>query len=156
MQKLTGDPSTKEYWNNRVKQIPDMKDMLFLDGRREEYWTRVRHYLMGMEPGEVLDIACGYGQFAKIFKPKDYIGVDFSQEMIKLAKEKNPDYIFICQDAKTFTCEPGDYVIEVNSLRSLAMTAEQFIEKFKPYAKRAVVCLEADRFVIEQIYADNK
>lgn len=153
MQKLTGDPSTKEYWNNRVKQIPDLKDMLFLDSRREEYWKRIRNYLTGMEPAEVLDICCGFGQFAMHFDKDKYLGVDFSEEMIKLAYKYNPDHKFMQSDAKDYTpTRKFDVIFEVNSLRSLNMTAEQFIEKFKPFAKRAVACLEADQFVIHQIY----
>lgn len=155
MQRLDGDPRTKEYWNDRVKKIPDPKDMLFLDGRREDFWQRVRYYLRGMEPGPVLDLCCGYGQFSRLFATNDYLGIDFSKEMIKLAKEKNPNYQFIEHDVKTFIPEPVDVIFEVNSLRSLGMSAEDFITTFKPYAKRAVACLEADQFIIYQIY-DNK
>lgn len=157
MQKLTGDPTKKEYWDSRVKKIPDKKDMLFLDGRREEFWERARQTLLQWHNLEVLDVCCGYGQFAPVFEPGNYTGVDFSEEMIRLANQELDLYNFVLLNAKDFTpAQEYDVVFEVNSLRSLGWTAEEFINYYKPFAKRAVISLEADQFIIHQIYGTDK
>lgn len=154
MPKITGDPSTKQYWNLRVKKVPDLKDMLFIDARRDEYWRRVRETLVIWHNLKVLDVACGYGQFSDLFD--HYTGMDFSEEMIRLANEKHPSKTFELLDvAQAEYFSVFDVIFEVNSLRSLGWTAEQFIKKFKPFAKIAVACLEADQFIIHQIYANN-
>jgi len=43
----------------------------------------------------VLDVACGYGRFAKYFDSNSYTGVDFSKSFIELAEESNPDHKFV-------------------------------------------------------------
>lgn len=43
----------------------------------------------------ILDIACGYGRFARYFNQNSYVGVDFSKSFIQLAEESNPDYKFV-------------------------------------------------------------
>lgn len=45
--------------------------------------------------GPVLDIACGYGRFAKYFDTSSYIGVDLSKSFIEIAEENNPGYKFV-------------------------------------------------------------
>lgn len=50
----------------------------------------------------VLDLCCGTGDFSKIinkiYPRAKVIGIDFSNEMLKLAKEKNPNGVFIQAD----------------------------------------------------------
>lgn len=150
---LKGDPTTPEYWDRRVTSIPDKKDMLFLDHRREEFWKRVREQLRLWNGFNVLDIACGYGQFAEFFMPSTYTGVDFSLEMIKLAEKSWPEHKFVIGNAKEGFYGKFDVIFEVNSLRSLGISAEEFIEKFSPHASVAVACLEADQFTIKQLYS---
>ncbi len=152
-----GDPTTPEYWDKRVKASKDEEDMIFLDGRRREYWDRVRRHLQVWKSMHVLDVACGFGKFAECFEPPYYRGIDFSLEMLKLAREKFPHHRFSLKSAREEPPEPADrekydVIFEVNSLRSLGMTAEDFIHKFRPYARIAVACLEADRFTIENVY----
>lgn len=149
-----GDPSTKDYWEQRVLNAPNEKDMLFLDPRREEFWERVRGQLSVWCGKSVLDVCCGYGQFATIFS--NYEGIDFSENMIALAKKKYSQHDFRCIDIKTHL--PNrlyDVIFEVNSLRSLGWSPEDFNNRFKEYAK-IIVCLEADRFTIFQSYDKRK
>lgn len=49
----------------------------------------------------ILDLGCGNGRFFKIFesKPVDYFGVDNSEKMVKIAKEKYPKGNFQVADA---------------------------------------------------------
>ncbi len=149
-----GDPTTPEYWNLRVATATNDDDMIFLDPRRGQFWERVHAELRKWHGDfQVLDVACGFGRFAKEFDPARYQGFDFSEEMLKLARERNPFHTFHQTDVRGDRKFPRvDVVFEVNSLRSLGLTAEEFIAKFRPYAKIAVACLEADRFTIENLY----
>lgn len=125
------------------------KDMLFLDSRREEYWERVRTFLDGWRDGTCLDVCCGFGQFAKMFNPDNYSGIDFSEAMRNLAVKKNNGYLFEAEDGRTFIPRRKyDIVFEVNSLHSMKWDAKGFIEHYKPYANKAVACLEADNFTV--------
>lgn len=124
-----------------------MKDMLFVDGRRDEYWRRVREQLMQWKDLRVLDVCCGFGQFADMFQ--NYIGVDFSEEMLKLARERNPGKEFILADAKQKVEGNYDVIFEVNSIHSMGLSPEEF---FKIHKAKYVVCLEADQFTIKQNY----
>ena len=46
-------------------------------------------------PGEsVLDLGCGDGRAAGFFAPKDYFGIDYSAERIKVARDQHPSHAF--------------------------------------------------------------
>lgn len=154
MSKINGNPSEQGYWEERIKLYKDnLADMIFLDPRREDYWGRVKQELQSWPVLEVLDVCCGYGQFSDMFHSKDYTGIDFSQGMIELANKLHPDYCFKQMDIKEISAfDKFDIIFEVNSLRSLGWTSDQFFEKFKPYAKKIIACLECDEFKIFNIY----
>ena len=82
----------------------------------------------------------------------DYHGVDFSGEMIKLARKKNPDKLFEIEDIKEFDGEKYDLIFEVNSLHTLGMSPEDSFNKFRKHARKAIACLECDKFTIFNIY----
>lgn len=50
---------------------------------------------------KILDLGCGNGRLSEVLKENDidYIGIDNSREMIKIAKEKYPKEKFILSDA---------------------------------------------------------
>lgn len=133
--------------------------MIFLDGRRAEYWRRVRLQLgqWAVQDLNVLDVACGFGKFADVFVPLNYVGIDFSDEMIALAKKEKALYHFERTDVKEWK-PPGtfDVIYEINSLRSLGLTADGFVNLFRPYATMAIATLEADEFRITQLYPDQR
>lgn len=73
----------------------------------------------------VLDTCCGTGDFVRIIKkisPKaKVIGLDFSQNMVKLAKQKNPKGTFIVGDCTNLPFGDGefDYVTNGFGLRNI-------------------------------------
>ena len=51
-----------------------------------------------------LDVACGTGNISKLLIELGFkvVGVDISQEMIAIARQKFPDEVFICADSRYF------------------------------------------------------
>lgn len=57
---------------------------------------------MGIKPSLMLDMACGTGTLTNIMSKRGYdmIGADISADMLSVAREKNPDILFLCQDMR--------------------------------------------------------
>jgi len=99
----------------------------FMDAPYED-WADYIESLWG-NPHLVLDLACGTGTMAEILTKRGYdmIGVDISSEMLMVAKQKNPDILFINQDMRNFElygsvdaviclCDSLNYILEYNEL----------------------------------------
>lgn len=104
------------YWNWRVATHLDREKEMIWYGAVDKYdrFTNLAEAVLSQfKDKKVLDVGCGYGRFAHIFKPENYLGVDFSEEMIRLARQKNPGYKFEIQDINTWeTEERFDMVFE--------------------------------------------
>ncbi|MEW6482364.1 MAG: glycosyltransferase, partial [bacterium] len=60
----------------------------------------------------ILEIGCSTGDFIGQLKPKRGVGIDFSTEMIRIARNKYPKYEFLVDDAEDLHInEKFDYVI---------------------------------------------
>ncbi len=59
---------------------------------------------MPRKPELVLDLACGTGSLTSVLARRGYdmIGLDISADMLSVAKEKEPDILYICQDMRAF------------------------------------------------------
>lgn len=144
--------ATSDYWNKRVIAAGgNLKDMIFIDPRREDFWERVWGQLSLWEDQDVLDVCCGFGKFSHRFQM--YTGLDVSEEMIGLARENYPAKDFHLFDVLNDKyAGMADVVFEVNSLHSLGLTPQEFYDKFKDNARSVVACLECDQFTIFNKY----
>jgi len=110
--------------------------------KREEIWEETRFlfndYLI---PGEkVLDLGCGNGRYFPLFKEKtvDYFGIDTSEELIKIAKEKIPEGRFQVGDALNLPF-PNNFFDKVYSIAVLHhIPSEHFRLQFLKEAKRTL------------------
>jgi SAM-dependent methyltransferase len=90
----------------------------------------------------VLEIGCGTGELLNAVKPKYGVGIDFSEEMIKIAAESFPEYKFMVDDIENLQLnEKFDYVI----LSDLTMSLWDVQRAFR-YLQN--VCHEKTRIVI--------
>lgn len=86
---------------NRVKYIYDLEsshyDFVRFQNPLGEYINKYEQDLvLNQVKGKTLELCCGTGRFAEHIK--EYCGIDFSSEMLKRAKEKNPEKKFILLD----------------------------------------------------------
>ena len=118
---------SKDYWNKRVRQSTDLKAMVFADNRFDEFNRRTREALKPYQDKKVLDVGCGYGRVSDMFE--NYLGIDPSEEMIKLAKELHPDKKFEIGDVGS-KYSGFDVAFAVMCLSSFGISAEEFAQRF--------------------------
>ncbi len=56
-------------------------------------------------PERVIDVGCGTGEFASLFAPEGYLGIDVHPGYTRFAARAHPRHRFVCADALTW---PGD------------------------------------------------
>ena len=91
--------------------------------RRNRFYHRVieKNYKFIIPEGsKVLELGCGTGELLAAVKPSLGVGVDFSEEMLKIARNNHPHLKFILADAANYaTDEEFDYIIISDLLSSL-------------------------------------
>lgn len=96
---------TKQHWNAEGYQ----SDFQFV----HQYGEDVLQLLGDVRGKRILDLGCGNGVLtAKLASMgAEVVGMDRSEEMLKLAREQHPELWFSCQDASVFSFdEPFDAV----------------------------------------------
>ncbi len=85
------------------------------------YKTIYKYYAFTIpENSKVVEIGCGTGDLLYRVKPSMGLGIDFSEEMIRLAREKYPQLVFMVKDAEDMDLkETFDYIIVSDLLSSL-------------------------------------
>ncbi len=83
----------------------------------------------------ILDLGCGPGQASKIFCKRKHIvtGLDFSEEMLKIAKREVPNAKFILEDirniSKVFRNESFEGIWSCSSLLNMSKKEAPFVFK---------------------------
>lgn len=79
---------------------------------------------------KVLDVACGTGVLFPDYKKSDadIVGIDISENMVKIAREKFPDIKVICGDATGFAFEDKFDVVMIYNAFPHFMEPEKLIE----------------------------
>lgn len=114
----------KEYAEYLLKKTKEDYNLIAKEfsSKREEIWEETRFlfddYLI---PGEkILDLGCGNGRYFPLFERKnvDYIGIDNSEELIRIAREKYPQAKFQVANALNLPF-PNNYFDKVYSIALL-------------------------------------
>lgn len=91
--------------------------------RRNRFYHRViekNFKFIIPEGSKVLELGCGTGELLATVKPSLGVGVDFSEEMLKIARNNHPHLKFILADAAKYASdEEFDYIIISDLLSSL-------------------------------------
>jgi len=134
----------KKYAENLLKKTKQDYDKIAQEfsATRWRIWEEAEFlfndYVM---PGEkVLDLGCGNGRFFEFLKDKDihYIGVDFSEKLIEIAKNKYPKLKFEVADALNLPF-PNNYFDKIYSIAVLHhIPSKQFRLQFLQEARRVL------------------
>jgi ubiquinone/menaquinone biosynthesis C-methylase UbiE len=97
--------------------------------KREEYKRKnsyYHNYIQNFcrfhitENSKVLELGCGTGDLLKSVKPLEGVGIDISDEMIKIAKKKNPKLNFILGDVHNIKLQTKfDYILMTDLIGDL-------------------------------------
>jgi ubiquinone/menaquinone biosynthesis C-methylase UbiE len=109
---------------------------------REETWSEINFLFDDyVIPGDkILDLGCGNGRFFELLKDKDvnYIGVDFSEKLIEIAKKKYPKVKFQVADALNLSF-PNNYFDRIYSIAVLHhIPSREFKLQFLKEARRVL------------------
>ncbi|MCD6332667.1 MAG: methyltransferase domain-containing protein, partial [Bacteroidales bacterium] len=113
---MSGQKILKEYFDSLADQRDSWK-------KRNRFYHKIliRHFRMIIPEGaRVLELGCATGDLLHAVRPGTGVGVDFSEKMIRIAREKYPKLTFIQSDAISFKSDqPFDYIILSDLLPSL-------------------------------------
>lgn len=91
-------------YKNSDKYALDANDSIY-----EPTWKEVCSIIEKENIEQVIDIGCGPGQFAEYLTARlpnvDYLGLDFSETAISLAKKRCPHLNFACEDVRDYTSQ---------------------------------------------------
>lgn len=95
----------KEFWAKRLMDAKSIKHIHYsVYLANDTLWSRINKAHVDVinkiiKPSDkVLDAGCGYGRLSELFK--NYIGIDFSPDFIKEAKQLYPQKTFEVQDLR--------------------------------------------------------
>lgn len=117
--------------------------------------TLVRDHLQVRSGARVLDVGCGYGDYAPHFSEQHYTGIDHNESYIRTARTMNPGIDFRVADvADASICDDGPYDIVFLSGVLHHLTDDQVAT----LAANASAVLSPDgRFVaIEPVFHDGQ
>jgi len=133
----------KEYAKYLLKKTKDDYNLIADDFSRTRSfaWEELRPLAQHTIPGEkILDLGCGNGRLLQIFKGMniEYFGVDSSEKLIKIAKEKYPKKKFQVADALNLPF-PGNFFDKIYSIAVLHhIPSTEFRFQFLKEARRVL------------------
>lgn len=102
-----------EFWKDRIVEAKAPHHSVYV--ANEALWAYILSVHLKIikklftEDDKVLDAACGYGRMAQYFKPKNYVGVDFSPDFIEWAQKDNEGYDFVQADIKALPFKDKEF-----------------------------------------------
>lgn len=101
---------------------------------------------MSAKPSLVLDLACGTGTLTNIMSKRGYdmIGIDVSCDMLNIAKSKNEDILYLCQDMRSFELygtvdallcmtDSLNYILDYDDLVKVFKLAKNYLNPGAPF-----------------------
>jgi SAM-dependent methyltransferase len=110
----------KETLSNYFDQLAHHRDKW---KKRNRFYHKIleKHFSFIIPEGStVLELGCGTGDLLNAVKPSQGVGIDFSENMLSIARVKYPQLMFVHADASDFSYDMKfDYIIISDLLSSL-------------------------------------
>lgn len=142
-------PSIQSLFDKIASNYDIMNDLMSFGLQKSIKIAAVKNAIkqLGKTPQNVLDLCCGTGDISILFKKlcpnANVTGVDFSREMLSIAKEKAPNINFIQGD----TCKLSG-ILKLQELNDICFISfglrnlpdiDEFLENVKHYLKNGGV-----------------
>lgn len=121
---------------------------MFMDNVPYEEWANYIEYLLKkfhIEKGLVLELGCGTGSMTRLLAKKGYdmIGLDYSEEMLQIAREKETEsganILYLCQDMREFelfgtvaavvsVCDSMNYILSEEELLQVFRLVNNYLD----------------------------
>ncbi|MBT6276294.1 MAG: glycosyltransferase [Chromatiales bacterium] len=128
------------------ERLADKRDKWI--GRNAFFHREDRRYTQFLvrSDARVLEIGCGLGDLLASTQPSHGVGVDFSDAMVRQAKQRHPSLTFVCGDCELATTLDGvegpfDYIIMSDTIGALddCQSTLQLLHRFCTRDTRLVV-----------------
>jgi len=149
---------------------------LFMDNVPYEEWAERITEIMksyAIEDGLVLDLCCGTGKLTRLLAEKgfDMIGVDYSEEMLQVAREAEEtdpySILYLCQDAREFelygtvsaivsACDSLNYITEPEDLREVFRKANNYLESRGVFIFDLNTPFKYEKLLAQETFAENR
>ena len=146
---------------------------LFMDNVPYEEWGEYLDNLFkeyGIEDGLLLDLGCGTGKLTRYMSEKGYdmIGVDYSYEMLNIAKEKSDESIlYLLQDMREFelygtvrgiysACDSLNYILEEDELREVFALVNNYLDPDGIFVFDLNTPYKYKELLAENTFAENR
>lgn len=146
---------------------------LFMDNVPYEQWGE---YLCDLfkeyeiEDGLVLDLGCGTGKLARYMSEKGYdmIGVDYSYDMLDIAREQSDaSILYLLQDMREFelygtvrgvysACDSLNYIMEADELRAVFALVNNYLDPGGVFVFDINTPFKYKELLAENTFAENR
>ena len=142
MTHIDEDPTAREYQYARIQHWDEVaRRFNHWEKRGGYYRQRLEEVFVTLVPTgqRVLEIGCGRGDLLAALKPAYGVGIDFSSEMISMARQAHPELAFIEVDAHILELnETFDFIILsdlLNDLWDVQLVLEQVARRCTPHTR---------------------
>src|SRR5210317_51205 len=109
------------------------KDRVRIRKRHSYYWDDITYYCdyFSHTDYSVLEIGCGTGELIGKIKGKRKTGVDFSEEMVKVASDRYSDVEFKVMEAENLQLDQKYDLIILSNLIGFTSDVQKVFEELK-------------------------
>jgi len=129
------DSSKENYRQERIRHWDEVADQMDAwSGWGGYYHQRLAQvYRFLVPPGrKILEVGCGRGDLLAALEPAVGVGVDFSEQMLRRARQRHPELLFLCADSHNFDLGETFDAILLSDLVNDLWDVQAVLERLMP------------------------